>query len=206
MKGKITFLAVCALPSLILALGSGSGVLASLEGLLLYDREAILSGEIWRMWTCHFVHFGLGHLWPNLAAATALVFALPKISARQVICFIGLLPPFISLGLLLFAPGLNSYAGFSGLASGLLTWWCAERIKTNSIDPVAWVALDLFIVKLVWELAGGSAWFGQFEQASYRVEPMAHLAGMVGFILVLSAARLQGKVETFRSEAAAVCG
>jgi len=33
-----------------------------------YDRTALAMGEYWRLVSGHLVHFGWGHLWPNVAA------------------------------------------------------------------------------------------------------------------------------------------
>ena len=44
---------------------------AAVSGLLVYQREATLEGEIWRLVSGHLVHFSAGHL-----AANVFVFAV----------------------------------------------------------------------------------------------------------------------------------
>ncbi|MBC7860677.1 MAG: rhombosortase [Burkholderiaceae bacterium] len=84
---------------------------------LAYDRQAILAGQVWRLWSAHLVHFSVQH-----ALADALVFFLlaalaeRQIGARRLGVCMALGAPLISAGLLLTAPNLAYYRGASGIA------------------------------------------------------------------------------------------
>jgi len=85
---------------------------------LAYERQAILAGQFWRLWSAHLVHFSARH-----ALADALVFFLlaalaeREIGARRLGLCVALGAPFISAGLLLMAPDLAYYRGASGIAA-----------------------------------------------------------------------------------------
>ena len=84
---------------------------------LAYDRHAILSGEIWRLWSAHLVHFSA-----QQAGIDAAVFfiagsvAEKEIGMRRMAIALALGAPCISLGLLLTVPDLSHYRGASGIA------------------------------------------------------------------------------------------
>jgi rhomboid family GlyGly-CTERM serine protease len=84
---------------------------------LAYDRQAILSGELWRLWTAHVVHFSWQHALSDalvLFAASRLVERLAGAPLAWAAFAIG--APAISLALLCAAPGMSEYRGASGLA------------------------------------------------------------------------------------------
>ncbi|MCS6763368.1 MAG: hypothetical protein MO853_04510 [Candidatus Protistobacter heckmanni] len=66
-----------------------------------YRRCAILEGEVWRLWSAHFVHYSA-----TQAAADVGTLALSLLVG----------PPFISAGLLGMGASLEVYRGASGLA------------------------------------------------------------------------------------------
>jgi membrane associated rhomboid family serine protease len=69
-------LAVCA----VLAAGGDE-----LRDLGRYDRQAIESGEYWRLVSGHLVHLGFGHVWPNLAALQAVTPFIKCYAATQLV-------------------------------------------------------------------------------------------------------------------------
>ena len=100
-----------ALALVCLALGALADVSA-----LAYDRQAIFAGEVWRLWTGHWVHFSTQQLFLDistlvLAAAVAQREFGPLFITRVLV----LGAPAMSLGLLLVAPDLAYYRGASGL-------------------------------------------------------------------------------------------
>jgi len=85
--------------------------------LLEFDRHAILAGEVWRLWTCHLVHYSAQHALIDFAtAAAAAVVALPSLGWRRLCLILALAAPLIAAGLLLLAPECQYYRGASGIA------------------------------------------------------------------------------------------
>jgi rhomboid family GlyGly-CTERM serine protease len=101
---------------------------------LAYERQAILSGQLWRLWTAHLVHFSWQHAISDtlvLFAATTYACRLGRPRLAWAALAIG--APVISLALLLAVPEMSEYRGASGLAlmmvvlCGALKWPSASR-------------------------------------------------------------------------------
>jgi len=123
---------------------------------LAYDRGAILSGELWRLWSGHVVHYSLAH-----ALGDALVlFAMgalvePIVGTRRLVLALVFGAPLISLGLLATAPALVEYRGASGIAvmlavaAGGVLWPASARWKA----AIAFLAAA-FAAKTLCEASG----------------------------------------------------
>lgn len=82
---------------------------------LTYDRDLILNGQIWRLITCHLVHWSPEHFFLDVSVFLALGVAFEqRIGHRywQILFAAGLL---ISMTLLIFQSGIETYRGISGL-------------------------------------------------------------------------------------------
>ena len=53
---------------IIIVLSILSRVYDGLASFFIFDRGAILGGEVWRLFTCHFVHFSNTHIAYNILA------------------------------------------------------------------------------------------------------------------------------------------
>lgn len=123
---------------------------------LAFDRQAIFEGEVWRLWTCHFVHFSFQQLILDVGA----LFLVGAVAEREfgprfiVLLFLFGMPA-ISLGLLLAAPELAYYRGASGVVmllafvAGNTFWVRLPRLRVI----LAILGLGLF-VKAVLDAAG----------------------------------------------------
>lgn len=121
---------------------------------LRYERAAILHGQVWRLFTGHWVHLGTSHLIMNLAGL-ALIWALVgrMFTAWQwlgvtLICALS-----ISGGLLAFNPELAWYVGLSGLLHGYLVSGCLAELRAGYRS--AWLLLALVWAKLIYEQVAG---------------------------------------------------
>ncbi len=100
----------------MLAMACLAAGFTSLAPQLAFDREGILAGEIWRLWTGHLAHFSLYQL--LLDVCTLLVvgwLAERQWGARFTAIVVLLGMPAISACLLLGAPHLVEYRGVSGI-------------------------------------------------------------------------------------------
>ncbi len=118
---------------------------------LCYQRDAVLSGQLWRLLSAHLVHAGWHHLLFNLLglALIGLLFRA-SFSARQWLGVMLVSVFFIDAGFLWLEPGLEWYVGLSGLlhglmAAGAVAWWRDER------GTPAAVMSAILAVKLIWE-------------------------------------------------------
>lgn len=147
---------------------------------LRYERSGIFAGDVWRLFTAHFVHLGWGHLLMNLAAL-ALIWGLAwrtlRVSAWVVISIISMTS--VSAGLLVFNPALEWYVGLSGMLHGLFL----AGIIANLTTPAHRLEIVLLLAlcgKVVWEqlygpLPGSAAFAG-----GAVVVVDAHLYGLAG--------------------------
>ena len=165
---------VIALITIFIAL-TGSEVQQGLR----YERTSIFAGEVWRLFTAHFVHLGWAHLLMNLAAL-GLIWGLSwralRASGWVVISIISMAS--VSAGLLIFNPALEWYVGLSGMLHGLFL----AGIVANLTAPAHRFEIVLLLAlfgKVAWEQLYG-ALPGSAEFAGGAVVVDAHLYGLIG--------------------------
>ncbi len=163
---------------------------------LRFDRNGILSGEIWRLFTGHFAHLSWTHLMTNLLGL-ALVWGLfghnlPTKRWLHVITFNAL---GISLLLLIVDQHLYWYVGLSGILHGMFLVGCLYDLRSKRWDSK--LLLALLIGKLLWEQLRDptteSASFLEQIIGGYVVVD-AHLFGAImGLITYLVFRRIEGR-------------
>ncbi len=169
MKAGLTPCLLFALPAVLAGL---------VPAACLYDRDAILQGEWWRLWTGHWVHFSTSHLGWNLvvllAAGTWLERLRPGLLARYV--FVG--APAAGLGLLAFAPGMEIYGGLSGLATGVVVLLALVQLGIKRTERIWWLAvLALTTGKVAVEACSLAPLFSRFGSTGVHVSTLAHGLG-----------------------------
>ena len=149
-----------------------------LNGWLLYNRELILHGQVWRAWTGHIVHYSSSHFIWNLVIFLAAGCWLEMIRPRSARWFYLACPPVIAAALLIGEPTLERYAGLSGLASGVLIFLAFVQLSENNAEPTwFWVGVfGLVAVKVALETGTGAPLLVH-DFAGFRVVPLAHISG-----------------------------
>lgn len=146
--------------------------------LLVYQRDAIANGELWRLFTGHFFHTNSYHLLLNLMALT-LLWALHghfySIKNYSLLFIISAL--FCSLGLYYFSPELQQYVGLSGVLHGIFVWGAIMDIKQG--DKTGYLLFIAAWLKIAHEqIYGASADVANLIGANVAVD--AHLWGAIG--------------------------
>lgn len=91
-----------------------------LQPTLLYQRESILAGEVWRLWTASFVHINFMHLALNLSGFWLFMLLCSQTLPLKFLIFSIICTAFgVGCGLFILNPGISWYAGFSGIQYGL---------------------------------------------------------------------------------------
>ena len=171
---------------------------------LVFRRTAIGQGQLWRLWTGHWVHYSAGHLLWDLLVFAAAGLWLERIAPRAARWFLLLAPPFISGLLLLGDPRLYLYAGLSGVASGLVVLLSMIQLRRDTRSPAwFWPAVLLVVMaKLVLESLRSTALFVPLD-AGVRPVPLAHLGGVAAALAVFTARRWWGWWHRRRSRPSA---
>lgn len=143
-----------------------------------YHRLAMADGQLWRAFSGHFVHLGMGHALLNSAGLLLLAAVFSKdIPCKDALLFILVAPFFISAGLWWKQPTLMAYVGFSGVLHGLLYFGVIRLLPVMPV--VAGTVLFILVARQIWEQTG--AYNPDYLQSLIqgRVMPDAHLFGAI---------------------------
>ena len=147
----------------------------SIQDSLRFDREAVLQGELWRLFSGHFLHLTWGHLLMNLGGLLLVIaFFTSCLPFRVWAIFIVLDALVISVVILMLDPDVHWYVGLSGILHGLFVLGGLADTKVRPLE--GWVFLGLIAAKLAWEQWQG-ALPGSAEMAGGDVLTEAHLYG-----------------------------
>lgn len=168
------------LPGLALALLCLLPLLApeTMPALLEYRRDAVLDGQVWRLWSGHFSHYTGAHALLDAAACLGLATALRRLGGcRGLAARLLLIAPLLTLLLLLALPDMSHYRGASGLAmvlaaALLATLWRAH----HAWRPAIGLAGALLVGKIAADALGLSPAPSSLP-ADVRVAWEVHAAG-----------------------------
>lgn len=121
---------------------------------LQYQRDAILQGQVWRLFTGHLVHLGAVHCLLNLLALSLILHIFRGVLTPRTWWHAGIvLSVAISILFLIFNPNLHYYAGLSGVLHGLLVLALINSYQRNDLfSPVlVTILLTAVLAKLVYE-------------------------------------------------------
>ena len=152
-----------------------------IDSLFVYQYQLIIQGELWRIFTGHFLHTNGIHLLLNLAALILLwalhghFYNLKNYSllfiTSALIC---------SAGLFYFSPEINQYVGLSGVLHGIFVFGAIMDIRHK--DKTGYL---LFIG--VWLKIAHEQFYGASKQVSTLIDANvaidAHLWGAVGGLI-----------------------
>ncbi|HVJ29313.1 MAG TPA: rhombosortase [Gammaproteobacteria bacterium] len=146
-----------------------------------WERDAIETGEYWRLVSGHLVHLGLGHLWPNLAALAIVGLLFEGVFSNLDWARIGAASAAaIDFGLYVLNPSVQWYVGLSGVLHGYVAAGAlALIVRRERVGVVLAVGVG---AKLIFEQVVGPV---PFTAASVGgpVVVAAHLYGVVGALL-----------------------
>ena len=153
--------------------------LSSVSEWFIYDRSLILTGQVWRCWTGHSVHFGANHFLWDMTVFLPAGCWLERLWPRRTRWFYLVCPLLISAAILALEPALDLYAGISGVATGALVLLAGLQLRRRPSEP-AWIwmaVLGLVAAKIAFELVGRTPFLIELP-LSVRVVPLAHISGL----------------------------
>lgn len=164
--------------------------------LLVYDRQAILTGELWRLGTAIFVHFSLSHmLWDLLVfAAAGCVIEARGYRGFMIVCSLTAIVP--GMYLLLASPEFIRYGGLSGLATAAVTYLCLCEMPAAGRYRILWLAiLALVGMKIAVETVSHTPIFAGGSSVNFQVLPSVHAIGCAVAIAVYGTIRPNQRLE-----------
>jgi rhomboid family GlyGly-CTERM serine protease len=148
---------------------------------LSYDRPALRAGELWRLFSGHFVHLGLSHLLLNLAGLLLIWYLVGDSYTRRQWLFVAVAAILgVDVGLWVWEPDLTWYVGMSGLLHGLLA--AGVVVQARSGRPEIWILAAGLVAKLVYEQISGPL-PGSEASSGGNVIVAAHVYGACSGVL-----------------------
>lgn len=147
------------------------------------NRDAVIRGELWRLWTGHLAHGSNYHLIWNILPLIGLGLLFEKTLKQRLWLLFLLGAPMISAGVLFLQPGLLEYRGLSGF---LNTFFIAgahcsareERIQGNRAMEMVYLGCIIGdILKIAIEAWGGAPVFTEINRLGGVPVPIAHFLG-----------------------------
>ena len=173
-------------PWLTITLCVGSLLLFLVQGAapdaLVYNRQALGQGEIWRLLTGHFVHCDLAHLGWNLAALLILGGLLEQRMGNRLLGVVAMSCLGVSSWLWFVKADLLLYCGLSGMLNGLLAVLLAILWQESRHPALPLVAVSV-LLKIIIEAMSGQALFTHLSWVSV---PGAHGAGLAAGVIYLA--------------------
>ena len=165
-------------PKITLAIIAGALFIAAapaLGDLFIYDRERILDGELWRLFTGHFVHLSLTHLAWNIAAFAIIGFLIERKQLPHFAILCAFAPCLISGTSLVLETQMHRYAGLSALIMSALVFFAL--CQTNRAPTI--ILLSLTCAKIAFELTSQTSIFVPTTTPEIRVAALSHLTGAI---------------------------
>jgi rhomboid family GlyGly-CTERM serine protease len=169
------------LPILTFAAAALALLAFSVPGLshwLVYDREAILDGQCWRLWSWVLCHFSASHLGCDLIP---LLIAGWLVETRRCAGYRGLwlvTPPVTGIVVLLLYPEMRYLGGLSGMTTAAVVLMALQG--TRARPPWRFVCLAVLLLclgKLLLEVASGTCFLAATGRAAFEPVPASHIIG-----------------------------
>jgi rhomboid family GlyGly-CTERM serine protease len=159
--------------------------------LFLLDRGAMAVGEVWRLWSGHWVHFSASHLLWNVAVLLAAGAWLEHIRPGLLWRHTGIAAPLIGLAIMIGEPDLQIYGGLSGLATGVAVLLGLHQVRVPGPSRWIWASLlALIAIKSVYDVTQTGPLLVAYAEPGVRSSATAHAAGAIVALAHFSAGRL----------------
>ncbi len=174
-------------PVVAIALASSIYFSTNLSAVLVYDRSAIISGELWRLITGHWVHFSTSHLIYDVIVLAITGWIITSSGYRYLTALYLLSSLFISLVLFVMLPDMAFYGGLSGIAMASTVYLSLQFMrKPPPWDRVGLLIFLLCIGKLFFDASVSRFALAAFDKDFIVPVYLSHLTGAIcGFVVYL---------------------
>jgi rhomboid family GlyGly-CTERM serine protease len=173
-------------PRVTFAVVAGALLVASAPALhtfLVYDRDKILAGELWRMFTGHWLHLSMRHLVLDVSAMGVIGWIIETRNHPRFGTLCLFAPWLISAISMTFNPNMHQYYGLSALAMAAWTFLASRNLITRSALALSITMLSAAFVKILFELTSANALFVPSHTPEIRVAVTSHIAGAIVGVL-----------------------
>lgn len=150
---------------------------------VIFDRQAIARGEVWRLFTAHFIHCDFEHLALNLLGIISLIVVFNRISVSGI--WLSLLSGIVMVDAWIWygMGDLSYYCGLSGVENSILVCGLYSFWKNENQTPAIVIGC-LSMLKIGYEILNQNS---LFSDLSWQSVPQAHAAGFAAGILFVAA-------------------
>ncbi|MFQ3287984.1 MAG: rhomboid family GlyGly-CTERM serine protease [Alteromonadaceae bacterium] len=162
--------------------------------LFIYNRDLISQGEVWRIFTGHFLHTNGYHLLLNLSAILLLWALHGQFYQYVSYTFLFIITALTtSVGLYIFSTDLHQYVGLSGVLHGVFIFGALMDIKNK--DKTGYLLFIGVWLKIADEqYSGASQDVAELIGANIAID--AHLWGAIGGLLFSLSYLLYQRIKT----------
>lgn len=155
-----------------------------LASLFVYDRVAILRGELWRLVTSHFVHFNDIHLIYNLIAFFIIGWVIEYKGYRYFKLLCLLMACSISVVMIVFKPHMSYFGGLSGIICGAIAYFSLHCLHEQTPWRTISILTIIFLfVKVGLEIYKNGSILPYWGTQNFVPIPLSHITGiLVAFI------------------------
>ncbi|MBU1191939.1 MAG: rhombosortase [Gammaproteobacteria bacterium] len=147
---------------------------------LIYDRQAIQVGEVWRLLSGHLVHFSSAHLVGDLLVFGIAGYLIERQLGRQVGWLYLAMSAVIGLSLWVLDPALARFGGLSGLAYGNVFYMVASMAHQHTpARPVAVALLIVLLLKIFRDFCEPASVLDVLTPQPFVTVPLSHLVGVL---------------------------
>ena len=177
-KPKIINMSLPIFSLLIISISLLSSIFPGMASVIIFDRGAILSGEVWRLFTCHFVHFSNSHLAYNIFAFGIAGYVIEKKQYPNFPLLYLCLTISISTSLIILEPNMAFYGGLSGVACGTLYYCALMGIRENRTWQRICLLVVLFLpIKIAAEVFTNASILPYWEKQTFVPMQTSHIMG-----------------------------
>jgi len=185
----------------VLALCIASSKVDTLASLFVYDRAAIFRGEVWRLVTSHFVHFGDMHLIYNVVVFGVIGWIIEHKGHKHFKLLCVLMACSISAILLIFKPNMIYFGGLSGIVCGSIAYCSLLCLRESSPwRTIAIFSIIFLIVKIGLETYNNGSLLPYWGAQDFVSIPLSHIAGSLtaftAFIALRGLELIQNKSDS----------
>ena len=152
-----------------------------------FDRQAILHGEVWRLWTGHLVHFSTLHA---VFDVLTLFFASQIVEAEsgplRLLSVLGIGALFISSGMLLWVPDMAFYRGTSGISAMMMVLAASALCRHSWRLQILLAVLGVLLLSKTWLDATGYVRIASSLPDGVHLAWQTHVFGIVTGVLMVT--------------------